>query len=185
MLSSRPSTNATALRSTFLPLPFHHVHASLSAPAFVPPAQREGDIPRFLVSNERCLFPPRTLIDHVPTPNRRGNVPPYPFHKSCPSRKKEREKERKLVSVPGTVSQPRVSFFNTALLFPASNDAPAPLLNSLSRSNWRPRLENGSGRRRVARRISRGRKKPRAINRDARYLLSRYRSFCLGLSTME
>lgn len=179
MLSSRPSTNATALRSTFLPLPFHHVHASLSAPAFVP---REGDdIPRF-VSNERCLFPPRTLIDHVPTPNRRGNVPPYPFHKSCPSRKKERKREN---SFPFPELFPNLEYSLTPPYYSPLRTTLRLLLNSLSRSNWRPRLENGPGRRRVARRISRGRKKPRAINRDARYLLSRYRSFCLGLSTME
>lgn len=52
VLSSRPSANAAALlRSTLLPLPFHHVHALLSAPAFVPPSTNlEGDDVRRFIS---------------------------------------------------------------------------------------------------------------------------------------
>lgn len=113
VLSSRPSANAAALlRSTLLPLPFHHVHALLSAPAFVPPSTNLDTRRRrysFHFEGVSLFTRRRTLIDHVFQPLiveatflliRSINRTYLSLSLS-----KGRKKERKLVSVPGTVSQ--------------------------------------------------------------------------------
>lgn len=114
VLSSRPSANAAALlRSTLLPLPFHHVHALLSAPAFVPPSMnldtRRRRYSSFHFERVSLFTRRRTLIDHVFQPLiveatflliRSINRTYLSLSLS-----KGRKKERKLVSVPGTVSQ--------------------------------------------------------------------------------
>lgn len=113
VLSSRPSANAAALlRSTLLPLPFHHVHALLSAPAFVPPSMNLDTRRRrysFHFEGVSLFTRRRTLIDHVFQPLiveatflliRSINRTYLSLSLS-----KGRKKERKLVSVPGTVSQ--------------------------------------------------------------------------------
>lgn len=107
--------------------------------------RRTSKATMFVVSFRRCLpFHSSSNVDRsrFPTPNRRSNVSPYPFHKSYVSlslsveRKKEGEKTR----FRSRNCFPTFEYRSLTPPYYSSLRTTSPLLNPLL--NWRPRLEN-------------------------------------------